>query len=161
MACVNTPDGGMVLNEQEFSRTINTAFVTAVLLTADVAQAEAAVLEAIHLTDLEQRGSEALLKATVVAATGSQPSSRRSHETWNYRSSVLPWQLNSVTYLSTRLRQCFVLRVLRGWSRDCSASVLQLTPGAVDEYTLAAVVRLTYIQQVFSVNLRRNGRTHN
>ena len=130
-------------------------FLTAVLLTGSVQQAEDAVLDAINLIDMEQGTPEALLKRTVVAAINKRSANPQSPEDAKSRSSMLPWELLSVIYLSPRLRHCFVLRILHGWSREISASLLGVEASQIDEQTRAAVVRLRYIHEVFCAAANR------
>jgi hypothetical protein len=128
---------------------VRRAFITALLLTGRVEQAEDAVIEAIGQFDTEQSTAEQLLTLTVAAAIKKSHAIPQSSEVVMNRSSILPWELNSVTYLSPYLRHCYVLRILLGWSREISARFLQLETGQLDEHTQAAAARLTYIHKVF------------
>jgi hypothetical protein len=114
-----------------------------------VEQAEDAVVEAISQFDTEQSTAEQLLTMTVAAAIKKSHAIPQSPEVVKNRSSILPWELNSVTYLSPYLRHCYVLRILLGWSREVSASLLQLETSQIDEHTQTAALRLTYIHKVF------------
>jgi hypothetical protein len=127
---------------------IRKAFLAALLLTANVKQAEDAVVEAITLFDMEQAAPEGLVSIAVAAAVKMRPGIESPRDV-RIRSSILPWELNSLRYLSPHLRHCFVLRILLGWSREMSAGFLQLETPQVDDRTRAAVARLTYIHQVF------------
>jgi len=136
-------------------RTICRAFRTAHLLTADVHQAEIAVLKAIDLFEPEVDTEETLFRHTMHAAvlTPTEPmpraASHRSEPTEpmpraaSHRSeptdSFVPVELQAVLNLSRDLRYCFVLRVLAGWSQLACARLLGLQGRSVDRYTWAAL----------------------
>ena len=135
---------------QDFEQWTIRAFVAVLLLTGSLEEAEAVVLNAIDVADIGRGSGEGLLKRAIGLAINSRPRLTERARTVTSRSSILPWELNSVIYLSRKLRQCFVLRFLLGWSREATARILCLRPSLVDERTKAAVVRLTFMRQVFN-----------
>ena len=154
MAATYIDGAGQFPKIRDCSDALPKLFTTALLLTADAAQAENAVLEAIRSTGPDHGGSAALLPATVAAAIRKH-AIPQSPEAVKRRFSLLPWQLNAVIYLSPRLRHCFVLRVLLGWSRKVSARALQVEVGELDEHTRVAAARLVLIQHVFDPSRNR------
>jgi hypothetical protein len=134
---------------QNDSSWLRKAFWIALLLTGSVTQAEAAVSDAIGVMDLDDGLSEPLLGITVAIAVNCRPQIGHPRVEVELRSSILPWELNAVVYLSPPLRHCFVLRVLLGYSRELSSAILGLQASQVDERTRLAVVRLRLIHDVF------------
>jgi hypothetical protein len=133
--------------EPRICQTLGQTYRTALLLTADSTQAEAAVLEGIELLQEGCPGSEELLLATIhcaLAQTG-RALNQRVVEV-ERQSSVLPPELLRVLYLPADLRQAFVLRVLVGLSRDTSASLLNIETNELDERTGAAMMELPAVQ---------------
>ncbi|HYO80554.1 MAG TPA: hypothetical protein VES20_04065 [Bryobacteraceae bacterium] len=153
---VTTTHHDLIAPGQDFEQWTVSAFVTALLLTGSVEHAEAIVLKAIRVSDIGRASSERLLTSVIAVAVNSRPRFAERAQTVTSRSSILSWELNSVIYLSRKLRQCFVLRFLLGWSREATARMLCLDPRVVDERTKAAAVRLTLMRQVFGPPVVRN-----
>lgn len=122
-------------------RTIRRAFGTAHLLTANLQQAESAVLKAIELFDPHVDTVEALFQYTVHAASlnPTEPMPSAASHPPEPTNSFLPVELQAVLNLSRDLRHCFVLRVLAGWSRLACARLLNLQGRKVDRYTCVAL----------------------
>jgi len=121
--------------------TMSKAFRTAHLLTASIEQAERAVIAAMDSWEPDG-GDEALFHQVVYAAVRAQvrdiaPSPGEPDST-----AFLPTELQAVIHLSPELRNCFVLRILVGMSRQACARLLDLHCRQVDEYTCAALKRL-------------------
>lgn len=143
-----TTNAGEVEDVKQYVSTIHKASLIALLLTGSVEEAENTVLEAIALFEVGQDAPEALLMITIAEAVR-RPSSRQTYKRAKGRSSMLPWQLSAVLYLSPQLRHCYILRILLGWSREISADLLGIDTTQVDECTRTAVVRLARIHKLF------------
>jgi hypothetical protein len=132
-------------------RTIRRAFRTAHLLTADVRQAEIAVLKAIDLFEPEVDTDETLFRHTMHAAVLSptEPMPRAASHRSEATDSFVPVELQAVMNLSRDLRYCFVLRILAGWSRLACARLLRLQGRSVDRYTGAALQCLAGFESNF------------
>jgi hypothetical protein len=142
--------GPQMFEVPELNKLLRKAFLTALLLTGTVEQAETAVLQGITSLDLdENRANEDLLSLTVSAAIETKPDVQISPEELKRPASILPGELQGVMYLSRHLRHCFLLRVLLGWSREIAARLLHLEIRQIDERTRSAVVRLAFIDNVF------------
>ena len=124
------------------------AFCTALLLTADVASAEAAVLEAIRNSDCDPlRGVSfrEVIERSVGPARGAQGPSDPP---------PVPAELQGVLRLSPHLRHCFVLRILLNFSRRACAEMLRLHVRQVDRYTCEAMASLPVVRE--QPNLQRS-----
>jgi hypothetical protein len=124
---------------------VSRTFTTALLLTANLEQAEAATLDGIRWLDPEEASEEALFLASVKAAIASRRQATEQPEELDRASSILPPELVRVLRLSLDLRHCFVLRVLAGLSREDCARLLHLGIEHVDEGTSAAARTLAGI----------------
>ena len=117
------------------------AFCTALLLTADVERAEAAVLEAIQNSDCDPLlgvSFRDVIERSVNPARGRQgPCAPLS----------VPAELQGVLRLPPRLRHCFVLRLLLNFSRRACAEILRLHVRQVDRYTCAALASLPGLRE--------------
>ena len=134
------------------ARELDRAFLTAHLLTGRRELAEAAIQEAIDSWDPEDEGLEMLSERVLRAAlreSGEDPEIVTSEP-------ALPDELEAVLQLSPRFRQCIVLRVMLGRSRDACAGLLGLAPERVDDDTCAALQCLAE-QQLTGSSLRIPG----
>jgi DNA-directed RNA polymerase specialized sigma24 family protein len=123
-------------------------FITAILLTGSVEQAETAMLEGIRSLDIDATLEEELLPTIVSAAMDPrQWSARRSPEEMAQAASLLPVELQRVLRLPTDLRHCFVLRLLLAMPREFCARLLGLDVGSVDRDTSLAAQALAQIVQ--------------
>ncbi len=143
---------------QNLHKTVDRAFITALLLTANAERAEAAILNGTRVMDLDDTPGDALLRATVNAALEPQrEASERTPEQLERASSMLPLELRRVLHLSTDLRHCFVLRVLMGLPRQACARLLRLDDGQIDERTCTAMLELPAIERQKSLTNRQAG----
>jgi hypothetical protein len=112
----------------EWARAIDSAFSIALLLSGNMATAEAAVDDAISVCP-ENCADEDLMRATVSSAI------RRSlGRPWEHADtqSVLPLELQQVVQMAPLLRGCFVLRVLAGFSLIECSSLLNVSVEEVE-----------------------------
>jgi hypothetical protein len=131
-------------------QTIGRAFLTAHLLTANVEQAERAVLEAVAAWDPSTDEEETLFQRALYASVVDPVcDASKSGETEPARSR-LPAELLAVFDLSIPLRRCFVLRILAGISVQVCARWLQLPPRLVNQYTRAALQYLPVCAQRYA-----------
>jgi hypothetical protein len=118
-----------------------TAFCTALLLTADVKNAEAAVLEAIQNSDCDPLCGVSLRDVIERSVDPSREVQRQ------YTPAPIPAELQEVLRLSSRLRHCFVLRILLKFSRLACAEILRLQVRQVDRYTCEALASLSVFRE--------------
>jgi hypothetical protein len=130
-------------------QSLGKAFVTALLLTGNLDEAETAVLDGIRSLDPDGELEEALVRHTVSAAIQRRPEVQISIEELRQPSSILPDELRPLMYLSPHLRHCFVLRVLLGWPAEICAELLNLEIFQMEALTRAAMLRVAYIDDVF------------
>lgn len=136
------------LAPQDLGKTVDRAFITALLLTGSAKLAEAAILEGNRAMALDHVSGEALLRGAVNAAI--EPPTEISEqlpEDLACASSMLPFELRRVLHLPTALRHCFVLRFLVGLPREDCARLLHLEIHQVDERARAAMLELPTIQR--------------
>ena len=128
---------------------LETTFITAILLTGSVKQAETAVLESIRSLNVDARtDEELLLRTTVAAAMDPRQRYRRPQpEEVSQASSRLPVELQRVLLLPTDLRQCLVLRLLMTMPREFCARLLGINARKVDRDTCLAAQALAQIVQ--------------
>lgn len=126
----------------DFHKTVDRAFITALLLTASVERAEAAILKSSRLMNLDTP-CDVFFRGTVNAALETQCESQaQTPGQLEHASSTLPPELRPVLRLSSGLRQCFVLRVLMGLPREACARLLSLDIGQINERTCTAMLEL-------------------
>jgi len=120
-------------------------FRATLLLTGSLAQAEGAMLDAVHSLGHEEEPDEALfVRAIKAALTAGRQASARAQDL-DLASSVLPLELRRVLLLPLELRHCFVLRFLAGFSREDCAKLLRLKIERVDDSVCAAAQALAGI----------------
>ena len=101
----------------EWSKAIDQAFTIALMLSGDMAAAEAAVLDGIAICSQDRAGVD-LLSGTAISAIRKKVAHPREHAG---TPTVLPFELQLVTQMAPLLRNCFVLRVLAGFPlSECS-----------------------------------------
>lgn len=127
------------------SQMVGRAFTTALLLTANVAQAEAAVLDGIRALESGDVSDEKLSLMAMMAAIAP-----RNDGTWHANgfedaSSILPPELTPVLRLPLHLRKCFVLRVLMSTPRERCAGLLHLDVNELDQNICLAAQALAQI----------------
>ncbi len=125
---------------------LSKSFITALLLTANLDRAESAVMRSIGRLD-ECVSSGALLQGTLRASlAGPGGMTAEVPEDLAEAGSILPPELQHVVHLPKDLRQCFVLRILLGLSREVCASLLGLDVQRIDEQTCASIFQLAVTQ---------------
>lgn len=123
---------------------VHRAYLTALLLTGDTEQAEAAVIDAITLLEIDSHFQELLILETIKKSIG--PGSEPPGQQLQRVLAILPFELRSVLLLSPTSRQCFVMRVLAGLAPDVCSDLLNLDSTVVEESTLAAMKQLPLVQ---------------
>jgi hypothetical protein len=122
---------------------LNRAFVVALLLTRQEELAEQAVMKGIDRLKPGALTADAILNETIQSCELSDVSVCCDSEIAEERSSnFLPPALQAVTRLAPLYRQCFVLRLLVGLSRDASGRLLQLDASHVDAFASAGAQQI-------------------
>jgi hypothetical protein len=137
---------GAHMAQQDLHKTVDKAFITALLLTGSAKRAEAAILHANVALNLDNTSGEALLREAVSAAIESPSETLEQPEVLERASFMLPFELRRVLRLPPALRHCFVLRFLVGLSREGCARLLRLEIRQVDERVRTAMLELPTIQ---------------
>jgi hypothetical protein len=122
---------------------LSKSFFTAILLTANMECAERAVLRSIRLLERERVSESSLLRGTIQTALAARVGIT---EQLDEVCSMLPLELQKVLHLPRGFRQCFVLRILLGLSREVCASLLGLDVQQIDEQACASIRRLAVPQ---------------
>jgi len=128
--------------ESEMREAASRAFVAAFLLCGNATQAEVAVLKSIELLNGDGESGDELIRETVHAAIEPEDAPGQPPKETDPAYSMLPFELKRVLQLPRYLRQCFVLRVLLGLSREACAGLLHSKSQQVDEGASAAMVQL-------------------
>ena len=115
------------------SQTLGRVFTTALMLTASVEQAEAAILDGIRALDPGRLSDERLFLGTIEAALAPQRNGPRLSEDLSRASATLPAELRSILQLPVNLRHCFVLRILAGLPSEVCAQLVNLETRCVEE----------------------------
>jgi hypothetical protein len=123
------------------SECIGKHFITVMLLTGNVRQAEAAVLDGIRCTDLDQMAASVISRE----ALRNPPCADNDPGDFHAVASLLPTELRRVLYLTPDLRRYFVLRMLVGMSRERCATLLKTDIAQVDRGTRRAITELARI----------------
>jgi hypothetical protein len=114
-------------------------FVTALLITGSVVEAEGAIEQSVGLLDLDEApGPQNILIAVVRAVLACRIVSTADRSC----ASLLPSELRTVLGLDADLRRCFVLRRLAGFSTAQTAGLLRLGASDVEAFTRAAILKL-------------------
>jgi len=129
------------------SECLRTAFLTAILLTGSVRQAETAVLEGIRSLNIDAASEEEILRTSAAAALHARQRYRRRPGETAQSSSLVPGELRRVLQLPSNLRHCFVLRFLIAMPREFCAQLLGLDASALDRDTWMAARALAQIVQ--------------
>jgi len=130
------------------SQMVGRAFTTALLLTANVAQAEAAVLDGIRTLESGDVSDEKLSVAAMMAAIAPRNDGVWQGNGFEDASSILPPELAPVLKLPLNLRKCFVLRVLMSTPRERCAGLLHLDVNELDQNICLAAQALALIVKV-------------
>jgi hypothetical protein len=122
------------------------SFRLALLLTGNLTRAEAAMHDALILMKPGDMSDNALFAGVIATAL------TRCHDAseTDRISPILPVEMRRVLRLCTRRRQCFVLRLLAGLSREQCAQLLRLDLYGVDEAIFAAVAELSGLGETTS-----------
>ena len=126
-------EGGLMPTATTANQTLGRVFTTALLLTASVEQAEAAILDGIRALDPGRLSDDTLFLEAIGAAVAPQRNGPRLSEDLSRASAILPAQLRSVPQLPVNLRHCFVLRILAGLPSEACAQLLNLEARFVEE----------------------------
>jgi DNA-directed RNA polymerase specialized sigma24 family protein len=125
--------------ESEMSRSLNRAFLAALLLTASKEFAEFAVSDAISALSWNQISGDSLLVQTAKCAIQLLSDLPDQFE---QACSVLPLELQRVLFLGPILRRCFVLRVLLGLPAKTCSEILYLPVQEVENSLFLAMQEL-------------------
>jgi Sigma-70, region 4 len=126
----------------DLQHTLRRAFFVALLLAANAEEAESAVLEAIQLWNSAEEPAEALFRNTVRAMMNSPIQRSCQEDICEAAASLLPVPLRGVLRLPPRVRQCYVLSFLVGFSQESVACLLHLSADEVGQYMGAGLQRL-------------------
>ena len=133
--------------------TLGNSFNAALLLTGTATAAERAVLQAISSLSPAALTSGTLLHRTIALSIEHSRHDETKRGELGIAPLNLPLELKAVLHLKSKLRQCFVLRMLLGLSvRDC-VSLLQLSEDEVADNVCAAMLWLANARS----NLHANG----
>jgi hypothetical protein len=127
---------------QENDVSLSPAYLAAILLTGSAQSAEQAVVRGLYATDMNATNEE-LLRAAVIGSTEIMRTARQ-HEVAR-GVPPLPIELQNVLQLPTRVRQCFVLRLLLAMPEDFSARLLDLDVGVLDRNIALAAQALAQV----------------
>ena len=116
-----------MMADYEISKTLNAAFLTALLLTGRTEAAEMSLLDGISALEFDGVSADSLILATVRSAL--QRASSLLHQD-EHTLEAVPIELRRVLLLASQLRHCFVLRILLRLRAEACAELLHL---AVDE----------------------------
>ena len=133
----------MVLQIAENDVSLSPAYLAAILLTGSAQSAEQAVARGLEATDMNSTNEE-LLRATVIASTEIMHSAKQ-YEVVVRGVPFLPIELQNVVQLPTRVRQCFVLRLLLAMPEDFSARLVELDAGALNRNIALAAQALAQV----------------
>jgi hypothetical protein len=119
--------------------TIENAFITGLLLTGSIEQAERAIVSCVHCSEEEDvRGQEVFRRVIQWSVDPQEPQrSRKGIDEASVR--ILPFELGCVLYLPSHLRHCYVLRILVGLSREICAWLLHTDVHQISQRTQSAL----------------------
>lgn len=135
-----------------YESALDHAFLTAYLLTASEELAEAAVCEAIDSWDAID--DPCVFRRSVVEA-----SLRRMPRNHGQRGPARPWvppELQRVLELSPPLRECFVLRILVGLTRETCAILTAIDCESIDRYSAQGAMSLLAAHQAAALSSCNN-----
>jgi hypothetical protein len=141
------------------NQAISRGFKATLLLTGSLAQAEGAMLDAVHSLGHEEEPDDALFLRAIKAAVTAGRQATAQAQDFDLASSVLPLELRRVLLLPLDLRHCFVLRFLAGFSREDCARLLHLRIERVDDGVSAAVQALAGIFEAEKAESACEGRS--
>lgn len=125
--------------------TIENAFITGLLLTGSVEEAERAIVSCVHCSEEEDvRGQEVFRRVIQWSVDPREPQrSRTGIDEASVR--ILPFELGCVLYLPSHLRHCYVLRILVGLSREVCAWLLHTDVQQISQRTQSALNMLAEV----------------
>lgn len=138
----------MPANADSTRKTLEKAFIIALLLSGSSNDAEACVVDAYVAEDVDrnllspfrtQRLLQSVIQRTLERAASCNAIALHQDSLF----AVLPWQVGSIFTLPLLQRRCFVLRVLAGLSREICGQILDITAKEVGENTRFAFEQLT------------------
>ena len=125
--------------QEEISDALHTAFLTALLLGGDTTTAEAAVLDGIGACeDISHRG-------LLIEAVRSMLRRRASSVDAAGPVQLLPLELSRLFMLKPLSRDCFVLRLLVGFSPEVCAGLLDISITESEEAVYAGLTDLPFL----------------
>jgi hypothetical protein len=134
---------------------VGKAFHLALLLTGNVEAAERAVSDSITESVCNVTGDQLLI------ATAKHAIQLRDHFLPEAEAlSSLPLELQRLFLLSTVCRDCFVLRMLMGFTEETSSGILNLRGGEIDEALCLALNDLSRFACVEGVAVSTPMRRH-
>lgn len=155
MWSVRSEETRLMTTESSMREAAGRAFITAFLLTGNAGSAEAAVLKSIGFMNCVDASGEELFQGTVSAKieTDELPGPRQPEPGSAFE--MLPVELQRVLQLPRRIRQCFVLRVLVGLSREVCARLLSFDGRQVDLGACVAMSELYALRKAGAIAPRR------
>jgi hypothetical protein len=136
----------MDLNHLRNQQTVENAFVVGLLLTANMKEAEDAVVESIDCLNADQASGDQMLLRVIHSSLNMRPEGAGPAGIDEASAAALPLDLRPVLYLPRELRECFVLRFLVGFSRDACAWLLQVEPEEIRSRMRKAAGRLARLR---------------
>jgi hypothetical protein len=130
-------------SETAAEKSVDKAFLAALLLTGSPRRAEASVLESIRLLANCEEHGDALLQGAVAAALDAlHESPDTPADEIRRAASMLPIELRRVLDLAPDLRQSYVLRLLVGLPGESCERLLRLERGQADQAACRAALAL-------------------
>jgi DNA-directed RNA polymerase specialized sigma24 family protein len=140
-------------DDDDLSKTLDRAFLTALLLSGSTEIAERAVLDGIAALEFKQISADTLLRESVKSAIR-QLARFRDHIAKTV--SALPLELARVLLLGPKERSCFVLRMLLGMSPGTCSELLDLQMQELD-LALRAGMQALPLLEVGALTQRAKG----
>ena len=140
-----------MIRERETSRSLNRAFLAALLLTASTEFAEFAVSDAIAVLKWDHFSGDSLLLQTAKCAIQLHSDLPDQFE---QACSLLPLELRRVLFLGPSLRRCFVLRVLLSLTLQTCSEILYLPIPEVENSLRLAMQELPLTVEYASADAR-------
>ena len=129
--------------------TIEDAFSAGLLLTGSIEQAEPAIVSSVHCIETGDVCGQRVFRRVIQWSVDS-PEPQRSLGFIDEASvRTLPFELGRVLYLPSDLRHCYVLRILRGLSREVCAWLLHADDQQISKRTESALDRLAGVYTCF------------
>lgn len=133
-------DSGRGCRQPQLDQAVRRAFLTAILLTGSQERAEATLMETIRLWHTTE---PLVLSRVAIRALTDGVNRSAGIASLSDAAAIVPRELRSVLDLPESARQCYVLRILNGLSRDDCADLLRVSSSEIDQQTCAALQRLS------------------